>query len=214
MAPFSTPATRPNTFGFPAEEVVGRSGFDFLHPEDLADSVRLLEAVQRPGAIIPEDLADSVRLLEAVQRPGAIISGEQRVRRRDGSWRWVEWTAENRLQDPDVGAIVVNARDVTDRKRMERELAGHATLAREILSSLTAREADILALLAEDLSGPQIAERLTISVRTVESHLANAYRKLGVRTRTEAVSEYARLERALERVMLEAPSEGPSDNRT
>jgi len=38
-----------------------------------------------------------------------------------------------------------------------------------------------------------MAERLSVSVRTVESHLANGYRKLGVRTREDAAAEFARL---------------------
>ena len=38
-----------------------------------------------------------------------------------------------------------------------------------------------------------MAERLSVSVRTVESHVANSYRKLGVRTREDAAAEFARL---------------------
>jgi DNA-binding NarL/FixJ family response regulator len=38
-----------------------------------------------------------------------------------------------------------------------------------------------------------MAKRLSVSVRTVETHLANAYRKLGVRTKEDAADEFARL---------------------
>ena len=53
---------------------------------------------------------------------------------------------------------------------------------------LTEREAEILALVARGLTNPQIAERLTISVSTVNFHVHNVLDKLGAKTRTEAVS--------------------------
>ncbi len=53
------------------------------------------------------------------RRPGAIDRFETRLRHRDGSPRWMEVVAANRLADPSVGGIVVNARDVTERKSME-----------------------------------------------------------------------------------------------
>jgi predicted ATPase/DNA-binding CsgD family transcriptional regulator len=52
---------------------------------------------------------------------------------------------------------------------------------------LTARELDVLRLLAQDLSNPQIAERLVISRRTVEAHLHSLYGKCGVRSRDAAI---------------------------
>jgi DNA-binding CsgD family transcriptional regulator len=54
-------------------------------------------------------------------------------------------------------------------------------------ASLTARENEVLGLLDQDLSNPQIAERLFISRRTVEAHLRSIYDKLGVKTRDAAV---------------------------
>jgi DNA-binding CsgD family transcriptional regulator len=54
-------------------------------------------------------------------------------------------------------------------------------------TSLTAREIEVLRLLAQDLSNPQIAERLVVSRRTVDAHLRSIYDKLGVKSRDAAV---------------------------
>jgi DNA-binding NarL/FixJ family response regulator len=56
----------------------------------------------------------------------------------------------------------------------------------EPLAQLTPREMDVIQLLAEGLSNKQIAQRLSISPRTVNFHLDNIYSKLGVTSRTEA----------------------------
>lgn len=52
--------------------------------------------------------------------------------------------------------------------------------------ALSEREREVLVLLAQGLSNKEIAQRLYLSVRTVEGHLANIYGKLGVHSRTEA----------------------------
>jgi DNA-binding CsgD family transcriptional regulator len=54
-------------------------------------------------------------------------------------------------------------------------------------ASLTAREIEVLRLLSQDLSNPQIAERLVISRRTVDAHLRSIYDKLGVKSRDAAI---------------------------
>jgi DNA-binding CsgD family transcriptional regulator/tetratricopeptide (TPR) repeat protein len=59
---------------------------------------------------------------------------------------------------------------------------------------LTEREIEIVALLCEGLKNSEIAERLCRSVRTVDHHVASAFAKLGVSTRTEAVAAALRLE--------------------
>jgi DNA-binding CsgD family transcriptional regulator len=58
----------------------------------------------------------------------------------------------------------------------------------EDLNRLTAREAEILELVATGLSNAAIAERLWISPGTVKKHLENIYAKLGVANRTAAVT--------------------------
>jgi len=54
-------------------------------------------------------------------------------------------------------------------------------------NSLTSRELEVLHLLAEELSNPQIAERLVVSRRTVDAHLRSIYDKLGIKSRDAAL---------------------------
>ena len=66
-------------------------------------------------------------------------------------------------------------------------------------AGLTARELEVLALLVEGMRNAEIAERLVVSTKTVDHHVSAVLRKLGVRTRGEAVAEAGRLGIALER---------------
>jgi DNA-binding CsgD family transcriptional regulator len=58
---------------------------------------------------------------------------------------------------------------------------------------LTARERDVLVLLAKGYTYAEIARRLGISLHTVTTHVKNCYRKLGVRRATDAVRRAAEL---------------------
>ena len=62
----------------------------------------------------------------------------------------------------------------------------------EVSSLLSARESEILALLAEGLPNKQIGDRLAISSSTVRTHLMHIYKKLAVHCRTEAAAKYLR----------------------
>jgi two-component system nitrate/nitrite response regulator NarL len=57
---------------------------------------------------------------------------------------------------------------------------------------LTDREKQVLTLMAEGLSGPQIADRLIVALPTVKTHQARLYEKLGVSERAAAVAEAMR----------------------
>jgi DNA-binding NarL/FixJ family response regulator len=63
---------------------------------------------------------------------------------------------------------------------------------RENSAGLTARELEVLVLLAEGLRNAQIAQRLVVSEKTVGHHVSAVLRKIGVRSRGEAAAKAVR----------------------
>ena len=60
------------------------------------------------------------------------------------------------------------------------------------LDQLTERETEVLKAAAKGMTNREIAEALTISVRTVQVHLSSVFGKMGVSSRTEAVLQALR----------------------
>ncbi len=104
--------------GYSPEEVIGTGVFDYVHPDDLERAV---------GA-----------LTEALVAPGLLPPMEFRARRADGTWRHVEVVRNNRLDDPDVRGVVINVRDVTERKAGEEALNALRREYEELISSVEA----------------------------------------------------------------------------
>jgi PAS domain S-box-containing protein len=164
----------PNMLGWPREEVIGRSVLDFVSPED-ADDIRQLK----------EDV-----LLDRIQ----IVQRERRIISSSGETVFTNINSSIVHDDdgvPLAGLIMIA--DVTERHALQDELTSVADLARESLSVLTPREIDTLNLLAAGRKTADIADQLVVSIRTVESHLASAYRKLGVNRKEDAIERYLHL---------------------
>ncbi len=87
------------TLGYTAEELEGRGAFSLVHPEDLARARQIFDDV--------------------LARPGLQRAGEFRIRHKDGTWRWQLAVGRNLTDDPAIGGILLNARDITDRKQAE-----------------------------------------------------------------------------------------------
>jgi DNA-binding CsgD family transcriptional regulator/tetratricopeptide (TPR) repeat protein len=87
-------------------------------------------------------------------------------------------------------AVAIVARRL--RELGERVPRGPRPKTRENPAGLTARELEVLGLLAEGLRNAEIAERLVVSPRTVDHHVSAILRKLDVRTRGEAGAQAAR----------------------
>ncbi len=85
-------------------------------------------------------------------------------------------------------------------QKIMHHLSGRA--AGVMVEPLTAREIEVLQLVAKGLTNREIGHRLSISDRTVQGHLANIYGKLQVNSRTEAVT------RALQLGLIDLPRDG------
>jgi diguanylate cyclase (GGDEF)-like protein/PAS domain S-box-containing protein len=90
------------TLGFLPHEEIGRSIFDFIHADD---AVRAQEMI-----------------VDALGAPGFSRSMEVRIRHRNGHWRTMEVVGNAVLDQHGVPTIVVNARDLTERQRLQAEL--------------------------------------------------------------------------------------------
>lgn len=88
--------------GYQPEDVMGRNLLEFIHPEDAFPALLNLKAIARNE-----------------EEP---VTSDRRFRHRDGHWVVLEIVAKSALDDPVIRGIVVSARDVTERRRGEREL--------------------------------------------------------------------------------------------
>jgi two-component system, cell cycle sensor histidine kinase and response regulator CckA len=90
-----------NVLGYRKEELLGRSIHAIVHALDV-------EQVRE-------------RLKEVAAASEKSVTERCRFRCRDGSWRWIQFTCQNRLEEPSFEAILFHASDVTDLHRMESE---------------------------------------------------------------------------------------------
>ena len=98
---YGSPATT-RLLGYDLAEFVGRNAFEFIHPDD------------QQGVV--------ARLTEVMAQPRARVGVAARVRHKNGTWRHLEGVFTNLLDDPTVGAIVNNYRDVTERRNLEEQV--------------------------------------------------------------------------------------------
>jgi PAS domain S-box-containing protein len=89
--------------GHTLESIRGRQIHELFHPDHREAALR--------------------RRSRMLRRPGKVVRGEVMLQRPDGSWQWIENTASNLLHEPNVAAVVMTFRDITERKQAEAERA-------------------------------------------------------------------------------------------
>jgi diguanylate cyclase (GGDEF)-like protein/PAS domain S-box-containing protein len=93
--------------GMTPEEMVGGKGQLLVHPDDVKEFVQ--------------------QIAPAAAGPGATAEAEARFRRADGTWRWLRLHSTNFYNDPDIRGMVTNARDITEARSYQEELAHQAS---------------------------------------------------------------------------------------
>ena len=93
-------------FGYEPRELEGAQLMSLLHPDDVARGAATLSTTTPPGA--------------------STAPTEWRIQHRDGRWLSVEAVGTNLLFEPTVRGIVLNARDISERKALEAQLTHQA----------------------------------------------------------------------------------------
>ncbi|MBN1659341.1 MAG: hypothetical protein JXA93_13130 [Anaerolineae bacterium] len=96
--------------------------------------------------------------------------------------------AMTKWKDPDLLAYARRLLAASHREEAERPVAPKTVPGGPLIEALTAREMEVLRLVAGGWTNQEIADKLVISVRTVKKHIENIHGKLGVRSRTEAAA--------------------------
>ena len=86
-----------------------------------------------------------------------------------------------------LAALTRGARDQEPKTTLAARPLAHRPPQTSLLEPLSKRELEVLRLLASSLTGPEIADQLSISVGTFRSHTKSIYAKLGVHSRIEAI---------------------------
>ncbi|MBI3795886.1 MAG: PAS domain S-box protein, partial [Deltaproteobacteria bacterium] len=101
---YTSPSVR-RVLGYTEHELIGSSAFALIHPEEREYTRGLLA--------------------ELLQNSGDTIIAQVRVQHKNGLWQWIEAVGQNLLAEPSVQAVVINYRDISERKQAE-ELLRHA----------------------------------------------------------------------------------------
>ena len=101
--------------GYGVEELIGTSVFDLFHPDDRPEAEKMFT--------------------ELLGSPSGTTTAQLRTRHKNGSWRWIEGVATNLLDDDLVNAVVINYRDVGERRLAEMATEHSLSLMKATLES-------------------------------------------------------------------------------
>lgn len=103
-------------YGYEPEELNSTSAFELIHPDFLNSARKLFS-----------------KLLNS---PGSSMVLETKIKHKDNSWHWIEAIGTNLLNEPSVNAIVVNFRDITERRKSSDQLQKISTAIEQTADSV------------------------------------------------------------------------------
>lgn len=139
----------------------------------------------------PREMVELRRLCRDVQPPATVVVSPP-----------VTGTGVRRALDAGADAVVFDTElELTLAATIYAVASGQSVVPRKLRASverpnLSHRELQVLELVGQGLTNAEIADRLFLAESTVKSHLASVFTKFGVRSRKEAVTVFADLERA------------------
>lgn len=141
--------------GYPEQFLIGKNAFDFVHDDDK----------------------------ERIQAQLATLSAKQRVeidafrfKHDSGEWRWLETTLTDLSEEPAVRGLVVNSRDITEKKMQQEKIAEALKTKETLLSEIHHRVKNNLSVVsgfiqmqAMNEQDPEVVERLKDSVARIQT---------------------------------------------
>lgn len=94
--------------GYQPQELIGQNAYQLIHPQDVSLVMETL--------LPPEGTSVTHKSIE------------YRIRHKNGSWRVLETLGANLLDEPEVAGIIINSRDITERKQAEEQIREQAAL--------------------------------------------------------------------------------------
>lgn len=99
---YASPSVK-KILGYQISDFIGKNITEFIHTNDINNFNELIT--------------------EILKEDGKLLSNRQlRIKNSINNWMWHEFTSQNLLNDPSINAIVLNFRDISDRKRAEKEI--------------------------------------------------------------------------------------------
>lgn len=98
---YSSPSAN-RILGYDVGEYINKNVIELVHPED-------------------KQLISNT-LQELTKQAGKTANSQIRIKNKNGNWLWIELTGSNLLEEPTIEAVVVNYRDISERKKAEEEL--------------------------------------------------------------------------------------------
>ncbi len=155
--------TSESVLGIPAEDLVGTNALDYIHPDDHR---RITEIIEQLSSGQRRNIAPF------------------RFKNAEGNWRWIETTLTNMTEDPAVGGLVANSRDVTENKWQQQKIWEALKEKETLLAEIHHRVKNNLAVVSgmmqlqiTEEDGSRLTDKLQDSIVRIKT-MANIHEQL------------------------------------